>query len=218
MLAAFFEQFTAFTGAVEEIEEQVRVRVVLTPMGPKIRRMQAYHSSVLVGNVEHSFSVEGISVNKGLQSHESYRRREEMFSIDMGVVARSRGRTLKTTMEPFFKKGSYDLLRKNCNSFSDAAVFFLTGKRLDPQYRGMETVWCAADKAVGIVRALTGGKYWPNQAADGFLVTKVIEQVGPQAQAVPAVRQPRRRPSKELEQRQQRRRLREAEELRFKAF
>ena len=33
-----------------------------------------------------------------------------------------------------FARNTYDLLRKNCNTFSDVALAFLLGRRLDPKY------------------------------------------------------------------------------------
>ncbi|CAE7677233.1 spin [Symbiodinium pilosum] len=44
--------------------------------------------------------------------------------VYMGLT-RISGDDLREQLGRFFKRGSYDLLRKNCNSFTDCALFFL---------------------------------------------------------------------------------------------
>lgn len=64
--------------------------------------------------------------------------------------------------------------RKKCNSFSDAAVYFLTGHRLDRKYRQLEAFAQAADRYM-LVRAVTGGMYMPNPKADKFDIEMVVQ-------------------------------------------
>merc|ERR1712023_500460 len=95
----------------------------------------------------------------------------------MGGLTAISGKQMHTALKPFFQRGSYDLLRKNCNSFSDCALFYLLDVRLDPKYRGLEQIGHAADKNAGLVRTLSGGDYQPNPKADGFSVNSVVRQV-----------------------------------------
>eukprot|EP00439_Symbiodinium_sp_Y106_P017688 s5256_g2.t1 len=79
-----------------------------------------------------------------------------------------------------FQPGSYDLLRKNCNTFTDCALYFLCGKRLDSlfrllpkvdlvqdmRYKAVETLACMADERTGILQSITRGEYSPNPEAE----------------------------------------------------
>merc|ERR1711920_447246 len=73
-----------------------------------------------------------------------------------------------------FKAGTYDILRKNCNSFTDCALYYCIGRRLDEQYRALEKLGADADR-VGLVRLLSLGDYVPNPNADDFDVDYVVE-------------------------------------------
>merc|ERR1712083_774945 len=67
----------------------------------------------------------------------------------------------------------YDLLRKNCNSFSDCAIFYLLGKRIPKQFRAMEQM--------GQSMASMVPDYTPNKAADGFDVEDVCKRIDQRA-------------------------------------
>lgn len=41
-------------------------------------------------------------------------------------------------LNPYFVEGSYDIISKNCNSFTDAALYFLTKTRLGAQFSRLE--------------------------------------------------------------------------------
>ena len=46
-----------------------------------------------------------------------------------------------SALRPHFQGGSYDLLRKNCNSFSDCAVFYLLRQRIDARSKNPPAGW-----------------------------------------------------------------------------
>eukprot|EP00913_Durusdinium_trenchii_P035478 g33202.t1 len=84
---------------------------------------------------------------------------------------------MKCILEPLFQPGTYDMLRKNCNSFSDCALFCLLGKRLDDKYRTLERVGAFVDDLTGLVSVLSGCKYTPNPKAKDFNLVNVLHQI-----------------------------------------
>merc|ERR1712232_1455816 len=93
--------------------------------------MAAYHSSIIVNGEEFSFSDGGISTSmERLASHVAQPPREGQPApklnpqvFDMGMSLHSGG-SMKRALERHFAAGTYDLLRKNCNSFSDCALWY----------------------------------------------------------------------------------------------
>merc|ERR1719343_1511718 len=77
-----------------------------------------------------------------------------------------------TILSPHFRQESYDLLRKNCNHFSDCAVFVLLRERLDPQYYAIDRL---ASGYPSLVRFASGGRYEPNPEAEGFDVNDFVK-------------------------------------------
>lgn len=151
-----------------------KVELVATKLGPGFPGFQAYHTSVKVDDLEYSFSGDGIVVGKGLASH--MRLPDKPQVAYMGLTSLS-GDAMKKHLTGFFKRGSYDLLRKNCNSFSDCALYFLLDMRLDPTYKGLEQLGHMADRQAGIVQAITEGNYRPNPSADTFSVAVTISAI-----------------------------------------
>lgn len=92
--------------------------------------------------------------------------------VPMGY-SRHTGSDLKRQLEAIFQSGSYDLLRKNCNSFSDCALFVLLGKRIPKQFRTMEEM--------GKNYTSFLPNYKPNREADHFDSDKVCKQNDPRA-------------------------------------
>jgi len=74
---------------------------------------------------------------------------------------------------PHFSQGSYDILLKNCNAFSDCAIFCLFGTRLDDRYSATEKYFT---EKIGVehLQTMTQGLYQPNSKALNFLVDDVI--------------------------------------------
>mmetsp|Transcript_70100 Transcript_70100/g.183734 ORF Transcript_70100/g.183734 Transcript_70100/m.183734 type:complete len:192 (-) Transcript_70100:78-653(-) len=151
-----------------------RVEVVATSFGPGIPGVRAYHTSIHVEDVEYSFSPLGVSQGRPAQSHNMLPETSKVMYMGLTCIS---GQDMLKALTPHFKKGTYDLLRKNCNSFSDCALFYLLDVRLDPVYRGLEQIGHAADKHAGVVQAITEGSYTPNPAADAFDVESVVRQI-----------------------------------------
>merc|ERR1712032_117988 len=70
-------------------------------------------------------------------------------------------------MRPHFKPGSYDVLKKNCNTCSDCALGYLLGRRLDAEFSSLERLAQFAESNFGLPGLLTG--YTPNSKAATFL-------------------------------------------------
>mmetsp|Transcript_77903 Transcript_77903/g.167132 ORF Transcript_77903/g.167132 Transcript_77903/m.167132 type:complete len:323 (-) Transcript_77903:74-1042(-) len=133
-----------------------------------------YHTSVLIAGEEYYFGPFGICCSPRLKSHEAAHpelRRE--------VVGRSQrsGAELLESLSEQFSPGTYDLLRKNCNSFTDCALYFLCGLRLDASLRAMERLGRSLDDRAGLVQSLTWGSYMPNAKASSFDLESVIAEI-----------------------------------------
>uniref|UniRef100_A0A7S1MRE1 PPPDE domain-containing protein n=1 Tax=Alexandrium catenella TaxID=2925 RepID=A0A7S1MRE1_ALECA len=152
-----------------------KVQLAVTALGPYVGT-QAYHTSLSVDTVEFSFSQRGVVTTRNFQSH-THLRGGPHHIIDLGNSSLS-GAQMAKAVRPFFKEQSYDLLRKNCNSFTDCALFFLLGRRLEAKYCELEQIATSADKLMGIVRVLSLGDYAPNPRANSFSIEDVIEKLG----------------------------------------
>mmetsp|Transcript_41337 Transcript_41337/g.123551 ORF Transcript_41337/g.123551 Transcript_41337/m.123551 type:complete len:191 (-) Transcript_41337:212-784(-) len=132
----------------------------------------AYHTSVLVNGEEFFFSDSGILWDRSLTSHQG----QPSELVDVGLSRRT-GSQLLAVLQPHFMPGSYDLIQKNCNSFSDCALFLLVRQRLDPNYRRLERLGKAGQKKIGLMSILSavGLNYKENPAADNFKLDDVIE-------------------------------------------
>jgi hypothetical protein len=133
----------------------------------------------MVDNHEYFFGYSsGILTARGLASHAKLAGKPHV--LDMGFTFCS-GTQLALTLAPYFEKGSYDLLRKNCNSFSDCALYLLVGKRLDLKYSALERM---ASNCPSLVRLGSGGQYVPNPKAADFDVDTLIEKVLPSSDRI----------------------------------
>lgn len=155
------------------------VKLAVSPLGPVgLRGAVGYHTSVLVGKEEYYFSDAGIIASPHLVSH----REGEVELIDIGFSPRG-GPEMQAALWPHFPPGCYDLLRKNCNSFTDCALYFLCEERLDWGYRGLEQLAKVADTSSGIVQSLSQGRYAPNPLADDFDLEVVIMDIDVEREA-----------------------------------
>jgi len=160
----------ALTGP-EWLQEPRKVRLVVTPLGMKVPGVgQAHHTSIFLEGIEYSFSNLGIVSAKGIQSHAKMKGPKEV--IEMGVTTKP-GRTMKAHLDDFFPKGSYDLLRKNCNSFSECGLHYLLGIHLDDKYKVLEKIGRTMDRYTGVINKFTGGAYRKNPEADNFQTVMV---------------------------------------------
>mmetsp|Transcript_2598 Transcript_2598/g.5527 ORF Transcript_2598/g.5527 Transcript_2598/m.5527 type:complete len:196 (-) Transcript_2598:246-833(-) len=156
------------------------VKLAITPLGSRMPAMpEAYHTSVVVDDVEFAFSPNGVKAGRDFASHRaalvggSGNRYGPGFVLELGVSSIS-GADMARALRPFFRPGTYDLLRKNCNAFSDVALFYLLGRRLDGQYAALERIAAKADDALGVVQILLS--YTPNPKALGFDKNEIIER------------------------------------------
>uniref|UniRef100_A0A7S2K783 PPPDE domain-containing protein n=1 Tax=Zooxanthella nutricula TaxID=1333877 RepID=A0A7S2K783_9DINO len=170
-----------------------RVQIAVTPIGPKLPKFQAYHSSIIIGGIEFSWSAQGISRNHGTASHNMLRQQLgrsttilEAGSHTVDIAAFS------MRMNRFFQVGTYDFLRKNCNAFTDVALYCVAGQRLPKKYRYLESVGRSADKHTRLVQAISGGKYRPNPRADGFELEAAAREIDRDRTTCLAMAQPMR--------------------------
>eukprot|EP00931_Biecheleriopsis_adriatica_P011266 TRINITY_DN112346_c0_g1_i1.p1 TRINITY_DN112346_c0_g1~~TRINITY_DN112346_c0_g1_i1.p1 ORF type:complete len:224 (-),score=39.27 TRINITY_DN112346_c0_g1_i1:37-621(-) len=134
----------------------------------------AYHTSVSIGDMEYSFGPSGVSPSKNWLSHQMIRPGQEpevVLYLGSTCVA---GSELLQVLSPHFKAGTYDLLLKNCNSFSNAALFYLLGIQLDAKYTALDRAGVAVDKLGGLVQLFSLGFYNPNPKASDFQLDKVL--------------------------------------------
>mmetsp|Transcript_90259 Transcript_90259/g.260233 ORF Transcript_90259/g.260233 Transcript_90259/m.260233 type:complete len:194 (-) Transcript_90259:63-644(-) len=149
-----------------------RIRLAVTPMKSTFVPFMGYHSSVLIGSMEYSFSNLGVFRAPGPISHSGLE--SETTYIDCGRRFVDLA-AFEKALFPHFAPGSYDLLRKNCNSFSDCALTFLTGVRLDAKYRQAEFIAELAERHMSLMRVFT--RYEPNPEADDWDVDDVIDDL-----------------------------------------
>lgn len=127
----------------------------------------AYHTSVLVNDEEFFFSDSGICYDRSLMSHPDGKP-SERFAVGRTNFS---GAEVWWALDQHFRPGTYDLLRKNCNSFSDCALWFLLRKRLDTKYVAAERI---GRNTPSLLEQVTGGMYKPNAVAADFDVESVI--------------------------------------------
>mmetsp|Transcript_36658 Transcript_36658/g.84533 ORF Transcript_36658/g.84533 Transcript_36658/m.84533 type:complete len:310 (+) Transcript_36658:42-971(+) len=130
----------------------------------------AYHTSVVVNDEEFFFSDSGIFSNMTLTSHQG----KPSEKIAMGY-SHWTGHQLLKALQDHFRAGTYDLIKKNCNSFSDCALYFLLRKRLQSKYSAMEAM--GQRTSLDLIQRVTNGAYQPNQAAANFSCESVVQQL-----------------------------------------
>jgi len=176
----------------KQLELELEVKLVVTPIGPRLpRKLQAYHTSVLVGDQELAFGLTGMCSARGPKSHKDLPRSDETTLHDMGVVRSMTATDLRRKLIPHFRRDSYDLLRKNCNSFSDVCLSILVGARLDREYRYLEEAALSLESSMGLVRMLSGGQYTQNPEADAFGLEEVISEFTSNAVAEVSIKRER---------------------------
>jgi len=146
-----------------------RVQLAVSCVGG-IPGANAFHTSVLVDGMEYSYgSTYGLEEAQGPVSHRLFGGTPNVRYLGSTAVS---GKWLQQVLAPHFQAASYDLLRKNCNSFSDCAIFLLLRQRLDKEYCALERVGAIMP---ALVRVVSGGQYSPNPLADGFNPEALIE-------------------------------------------
>jgi hypothetical protein len=130
----------------------------------------AYHTSVLVNGEEFFFTDSGIFSDRALNSH----HQKPNERVDLGYSDKT-GRQLFHVLQQFFKPGTYDFLKKNCNSFSDCALYYLLGKRLDWRYAALDRL---GEANMELCAKAAKGMYTPNQEAANFSAEEVVLSLG----------------------------------------
>lgn len=126
----------------------------------------AYHTSVVVNGEEFFFSDSGIFTDRALNSHQC----KPSERIELGYSEKT-GSQLLRALQPYFKSGTYDLVRKNCNSFSDCAIYYLLGQRLERRFCALEKLGQAN---TDLLSQLTKGMYTPNPLVDDFQMDTIL--------------------------------------------
>lgn len=124
----------------------------------KVAGMRGFHTSVIVDDLEFFFDREGIMAAPPFWSHTGRVQQPpaDGGSVDpqsvvhdprtqITEVGRSHisGRELVRILSPFFESGTYDIFHKNCNSFTDAALYLLVRQRLDSSFNRIERLVAA---------------------------------------------------------------------------
>eukprot|EP00746_Dinoflagellata_sp_MGD_P031630 gnl/MRDRNA2_/MRDRNA2_17524_c0_seq1.p1 gnl/MRDRNA2_/MRDRNA2_17524_c0~~gnl/MRDRNA2_/MRDRNA2_17524_c0_seq1.p1 ORF type:complete len:195 (+),score=26.91 gnl/MRDRNA2_/MRDRNA2_17524_c0_seq1:75-659(+) len=143
--------------------------------------MKGYHSSIVVDSREWFFSSHGIMSNSfrsgagEIPASHLNKLNTEVIPLNM---TKNSDVTMLKTLERFFEPGSYDLLHKNCNAFTDCAMAFLVSQRLNPKYTSLEELATGHPEWLDV---LSRGKYKANPKAVGFSVESVIMKIDPNA-------------------------------------
>eukprot|EP00930_Biecheleria_cincta_P054745 TRINITY_DN4112_c0_g1_i3.p1 TRINITY_DN4112_c0_g1~~TRINITY_DN4112_c0_g1_i3.p1 ORF type:complete len:228 (-),score=40.41 TRINITY_DN4112_c0_g1_i3:167-850(-) len=153
----------------------------------KLAGISAYHTSVILGSREYYFGAEGVVSAAALWSHRKAKGAgSNATKILPAGISMCKGGAMMEALQPFFVQGSYDVLHKNCNSFTDAALVFLTRRRLDACFTRLERLLRAAEpistgvidklvRAFGTNAGCPGGGYQVNPLAQGFSVDDLVE-------------------------------------------
>lgn len=144
------------------------VELVFSPIAD-MRGVAGYHTSVLLAGMEYFYGAMGIVCSQKIASH---KKKAKMQRVCIGMSTYS-GSQLLSVLNHYFPSGHYDLLRKNCNAFSDCALYFLCGQRLSWSFRSMDHIGIFADH-FGLVQYVSAGEYRPNTKVADFDVEAVI--------------------------------------------
>ncbi|CAE6972115.1 unnamed protein product [Symbiodinium sp. CCMP2592] len=156
----------------------------------RVAGMSGYHTSVIVDNLEYFFDAIGILQAAPLFSHNLNEAKNPGGSktvVTFIGYSHFDGRAMVEALHEFFERGSYDVFYKNCNTFSDAALYMLTKTRIPGTYNRIER-FVTATKPVSIsllnriFKALVessgvtvqGDIYTPNPVSADFSVDGVI--------------------------------------------
>eukprot|EP00928_Gymnodinium_smaydae_P029429 TRINITY_DN22169_c0_g1_i2.p1 TRINITY_DN22169_c0_g1~~TRINITY_DN22169_c0_g1_i2.p1 ORF type:complete len:344 (-),score=16.27 TRINITY_DN22169_c0_g1_i2:92-1060(-) len=121
----------------------------------------AYHSSVMVGRDELAFNFAGVWLNCGAVSHGAQRHHCRSVGFTSQTALQAKYATINR-----FRPGSYDMLRKNCNSYATVAIAWLTGYEVEPRYRAIE--------GVGQMVNFSGALFQRNPSADEFSLDRAV--------------------------------------------
>jgi len=156
------------------------VRLAVTPLGQTYAGLpEAYHTSISVDDLELSFGALGVRIAPNFASHKNTLIGGMGFIVgpemvmDLGYSSVNSMQVLQA-LRPYFGPGTYDLIRKNCNTFSDCALWYLLGGRLDKKYARLESIAQAAE-VFGLVQHLAC--YSPNPNCVNFQKDDLIDHL-----------------------------------------
>lgn len=153
-----------------------------------LKLFTAYHTSILVNGEEFFFSDSGIFSDRAMVSHQG----SPCERVDLGLSTKT-GAQLLVALQPYFRPGTYDLVRKNCNSFTDCAMYYLLGKRLERRFSTLEKIGQAVESRTELLKQVTKGAYQPNPEAADFQVETVLASLDKLDDSKAAEDSPRRR-------------------------
>ena len=147
----------------------------------------AYHTGIEIAGFEYSYSMQGIFKTQPRGAPEPARFKE---SVVLGVHSGSANDVSRIVNElrEEFPPGSYDVLKKNCNVFSNAlslkllgveiprylnrlagiGAFFTSGKKLQAMHQTIE------DRNAGSAEARGGGSAAKGAAAEDYTKKKTL--------------------------------------------
>jgi len=109
------------------------VRLLASPTGPSgMTGFRAWHTSIEIQGKEYYFDGTGVETSTRRRSHNG----DPYLDLEIGWTHRTAANLLHD-LNHHFRKG-YNLLGKNCNSFSDCALFYLFQIRLHPEFTILE--------------------------------------------------------------------------------
>eukprot|EP00928_Gymnodinium_smaydae_P050127 TRINITY_DN33732_c0_g1_i1.p1 TRINITY_DN33732_c0_g1~~TRINITY_DN33732_c0_g1_i1.p1 ORF type:complete len:268 (-),score=60.70 TRINITY_DN33732_c0_g1_i1:205-1008(-) len=149
-----------------------------------MRGFAGYHTSVIVDGEEFYFCPAGIKTSRGLTSHAPG---ADTRRTPIGISA-SGGLELLSVLNQHFEPGTYDLLTKNCNSFSDCALHFLCDYRLWVGFRTIEKIGAFADVHTGLLQMVSHGEYTPNPDSADFSLEGTIQAITEEKEACEKLR------------------------------
>eukprot|EP00929_Paragymnodinium_shiwhaense_P022334 TRINITY_DN14299_c0_g1_i1.p1 TRINITY_DN14299_c0_g1~~TRINITY_DN14299_c0_g1_i1.p1 ORF type:complete len:206 (+),score=21.40 TRINITY_DN14299_c0_g1_i1:171-788(+) len=137
---------------------------------------RAYHCSIVFEGQEYCFTQNGIQVvpvKDGDQVPPSHKNKADthLYEIERTRICPC---ALLSKLHPFFEAGTYDLVGKNCNTFTDVALALLVSRRLPKAYTTLEAL---AKGVPDVLSFASGGKYQANPKAYSFNPDAVIMQL-----------------------------------------
>lgn len=138
-----------------------------------------YHTSVIVQGFEFFFGKDGLQSLKLAErfgTPASHENKARVMVFEVGHT-RKNSDELMRVLQPYFSRDSYDLVRKNCNSFTDCALAFLLSRRLPKKYSVSENL----GKEMPSIVSLVTGQYLPNPKANEFKLESVVLRIDPNA-------------------------------------
>lgn len=178
----------------------------------RVAGMRGYHTSVIVDSHEYFFDSIGILEAPPLFSHTLEQQAEGQSQASasdedgevsdgpvkkrntvvtpMGYSSQS-GRQLVAALQQHFERGTYDVFYKNCNTFTDCALYYLTKTRLPGSYTRIERLVTATKTvSIGLLNVIfktylenatgvevEGDIYTPNPLSSDFSVDGLIRQL-----------------------------------------